>query len=84
MGTLRASSEGMIEMTSKTNQVLRYFEAMAFLSSTIRNVDLSMKATKKVRNMSIAKRPLTTLSMIERNPTGSSSKPNSNGETHAV
>lgn len=43
-----------------------------------------MKATKKVRIMSIAKNPLTILSEIERGSSGFLRNPNSNGDTQAV
>lgn len=80
----RASSAGIVEMTSKANQDLVYFQAICFGSSTSRYVVLSRYATKKVRTISIAKNPLTTLSVIASGPSGFLRNPNSNGDTQAV
>lgn len=80
----RAISAGMVAMTSKANHVLRYLEAMSFGSSTSRYVVLSRQATKKVRTMSMAKKPFTTLSTMERGSDGSLRNPNSKGQTNAV
>ena len=82
--TFLANSEGIVDITSKSNHVLAYLHAIWFGLSTRRYVALSRYATKNVKMISIAKNPLTTLSVIERAIEGSSRNPNSNGETHAV
>lgn len=80
----RASSEGIVEMMSKANHELAYFHAIFLGASTNRYVVLSKYATKKVRMISTAKNPLTTLSVMERGPFGFFRNPNSNGDTQAV
>lgn len=79
-----ASSEGTVDMISKKNQVLMYFQAINLRSSTRRKVCGSRYATKKVKMISIAKKALTILSVIASPLIGDLRNPNSNGDTHAV